>query len=128
MQPLTVLFVLAVLVGTATRLWLANRQIAAVTRHRTRVPEPFAHSVSPADHLKAADYAVARTRLGRIDTVIDALVLLGLTLGGGIRGIDQLSRPLGLGGTVARRLGHFERVAGRGVDRAAPVAVEHLPA
>jgi STE24 endopeptidase len=97
MQPLTVLFLLAVLAGTATRLWLANRQIAAVIQHRTRVPEPFAHSVSPADHLKAADYAVARTRLGRIDTVIDALVLLGLTLGGGIRGIDQLSRPLALG-------------------------------
>jgi STE24 endopeptidase len=96
MQPLTLLFLLAVVAGTGTRVWLANRQIAAVTRHRERVPEPFAQTISEADHHKAADYAVARTRLGRIDTVIDALVLLGLTLGGGINAIDRLSRPLAL--------------------------------
>ncbi len=35
---------------------------------------------------------MARTRLGRIDTVIDTVVLLGLTLGGGINAIDQLWR------------------------------------
>ena len=97
MPALTLLFVLAVLAGTLTRLWLANRQIAAVTRHRSQVPEPFAQSVSPADHHKAADYSVARTRLGRLDTVIDAIVLLGLTLGGGINAIDQLWRRVPLG-------------------------------
>lgn len=90
MQPLTLIFLLAVLAGTGTRLWLANRQITAVIRHRPSVPEPFAQTIAPADHHKAADYAVARTRLGRIDTVIDALVLLALTLGGGIEAIDRL--------------------------------------
>ena len=90
MQPLTLIFLLAVLASTATRLWLANRQIAAVIRHRPSVPEPFAQTIAPADHHKAADYAVARTRLGRIDTVIDAIVLLALTLGGGIEAIDRL--------------------------------------
>jgi STE24 endopeptidase len=94
MQLATLIFLLAVVAGTATRLWLANRQIAAVIRHRTQVPEPFAQTVSAADHLKAADYAVARTRVGRIDTLIDAIVLLGLTLGGGIRVIDQLCSRL----------------------------------
>jgi STE24 endopeptidase len=92
MQPLSLIFLLAVLVGTATRLWLANRQIAAVIRHRTRVPEPFADTIAPEDHHKAADYALARTRLGRIDTVLDAMVLLALTLGGGIEAIDRLWR------------------------------------
>jgi STE24 endopeptidase len=94
---LTWIFLLAVVAGTVTRLWLANRQIAAVTRHRAQVPEPFAQTVSPADHHKAADYSVARTRLGRIDAVLDALVLLGLTLGGGINAIDRqwLQLPLG---------------------------------
>ncbi|MGC1458360.1 MAG: M48 family metallopeptidase [Steroidobacteraceae bacterium] len=90
MPLLTLIFLLAVVAGTATRLWLAQRQIATVTRHRGEVPAPFAQSISPADHHKAADYAVARTRLGRLDTVIDALVLLGLTLGGGIDGLDRL--------------------------------------
>jgi STE24 endopeptidase len=92
MQPLSLIFLLAVLVGTATRLWLADRQIAAVIRHRTRVPEPFADTIAPEDHHKAADYALARTRLGRIDTVLDAMVLLALTLGGGIEAIDRLWR------------------------------------
>jgi STE24 endopeptidase len=96
MQPVTLIFLLAVAAGTATRLWLANRQIAAVTRHRARVPEPFVPSVSPADHHKAADYSVARTRLGRIDTLLDALVLLGLTLGGGMQAIDRLWMTLAL--------------------------------
>ncbi len=96
MQPLSLTFLLVVLAGTATRLWLASRQIAAVTRHRTQVPEPFAQSISAADHLKAADYAAARTRLGRIDTVIDAVVLLDLTLGGGIAAIDRLCGLAGL--------------------------------
>jgi STE24 endopeptidase len=90
MQPLTLIFLLALGVGTATRLWLANRQIAAVNRHRAEVPAPFAQAISPADHHKAADYAAARTRLGRIDTVIDALVLLALTLGGGLEALDRL--------------------------------------
>src|SRR3984885_15417011 len=90
MPLLTWMFLLAVAAGTVTRLWLANRQIAAVTRHRAQVPEPFAQSVSPADHHKAADYSVARTRLGRIDTLIDAIMLLALTLGGGIEAIDRL--------------------------------------
>jgi STE24 endopeptidase len=97
MQPLTLIFLLAVLAGTATRLWLAQRQIAAVTRHRSDVPEPFAQTISPADHHKAADYAVARTRLGRLDTVIDALMLLALTLGGGINGLDRLWLRVPLG-------------------------------
>jgi STE24 endopeptidase len=97
MQPLTLLLVLAVAVGTATRLWLANRQISTVIGHRSQVPEPFANSIAPGDHHKAADYAVARTRLGRLDTVIDAMVLLALTLGGGIEAIDQLWRHAPLG-------------------------------
>ncbi len=90
MPPLALIFLLVVLVGTATRLWLAQRQIAAVTRHRAQVPEPFAQAIAPADHHKAADYTVARTRLGRIDTVLDALVVLYLTLGGGVQTLDQL--------------------------------------
>jgi STE24 endopeptidase len=94
MPPLTLLFLVAVVAGTATRLWLAGRQIAAVSAHRATVPEPFAQAISTADHHKAADYAIARMRLGRIDTVLDALVLMALTLGGGIRALDTLCRRL----------------------------------
>jgi STE24 endopeptidase len=96
MQPLTLIFLLVVVAGTGIRLWLANRQIGAVRRHRNQVPEPFAGAISAAEHHKAADYAVARTRLGQIDTIVDELLLLALTLGGGITAIDRLSRRLDL--------------------------------
>jgi STE24 endopeptidase len=96
MRPLTLIFLLVVVAGSGLRLWLAHRQVAAVRRHRNRVPEPFAAAISASDHHKAADYAVARTRLGQIDTLIDALLLLALTLGGGINALDLLSRRLNL--------------------------------
>ncbi len=102
--------------------------MAAVTRHRAQVPEPFAQAISEADHHKAADYAVARTRLGRLDTVLDALVLLGLTVGGGITAIDHLSRRLALAepwhGAIVVLAVLLVGIA----DRPAAVPVEHVPA
>ena len=84
MHWLTVLFVLAVLAGTATELWLSQRQLRAVARHRASVPGPFAHTVSPDEHTKAADYTLAKVRLGRVTTIVDAGLTLVLTIGGGI--------------------------------------------
>jgi len=88
MHWLTPLFVLVVLAGTAIELWLAQRQCATVARHRDEVPAPFADSVSASEHAKAADYTIAKLRLGRISTVIDAALTLTLTVGGGIAAVD----------------------------------------
>jgi STE24 endopeptidase len=90
MHWLTAAFLIALGCGTGLRLWLASRQIGAARAHREQVPAPFAGQISPADHRKAADYTIARVRLGRIEGVVDALVLLALTVGGGIEWIDSL--------------------------------------
>src|SRR5882724_9956380 len=74
--------------GTALRLWLAGRQIAAVKANRQRVPPAFADRIAIADHQKAADYTVATIRLGRRAVVLDTLVTLALTVGGAIGAID----------------------------------------
>jgi STE24 endopeptidase len=95
MHPLTAAFIIALVLGTALRLWLASRQIGAARTHREQVPEPFAGQVSTAEHRKAADYTIARARFGRVEGVIDALVLLVLTLGGGIERLDALWRGVG---------------------------------
>jgi len=89
---LTPLFLLAVLAGAATEWWLSQRQAAAVTRHRGAVPPPFAASISAAEHAKAADYTVAKVRLARIGLLIDTVLTLALTLGGGIALLDALWR------------------------------------
>ncbi len=92
MYWLTAAFLFALVCGTVLRLWLSSRQIGAVRAHRAQVPEPFADQVPLAAHQKASDYTVARVRLGRIETVVDAAVVLGFTLGGGIAWIDALWR------------------------------------
>src|SRR6516164_4366701 len=96
MHWLTPLFIAAVLAGVVVDLWLSQRQAAAVARHRGEVPAPFAGSVSPDEHGKAADYTIAKVRFGRIGTVLDAVVLLAVPVGGGIALVDGLWRRTGL--------------------------------
>lgn len=88
-SPFTVLFLLALASSTGLRLWLAQRQFRHVAAHRQAVPSDFSSQVPLEAHQKAADYTCAKVRLGQLDTLLDAAVLLGLTLGGGI---DWLAR------------------------------------
>jgi STE24 endopeptidase len=95
MNWLTSLFIAAIAVSTGLELWLSQRQIAAVTAHRDRVPEPFAASVSAVEHAKAADYTIAKARFGRVAEIMNAVITLTLTVGGGIAAIDALWRHTG---------------------------------
>lgn len=84
----SVIFVIAVLGMVATKLWLASRQVRFVAAHRSAVPPQFAATIPLAAHQRAADYTVARTRLGMIEIVLSAVVLIALTLLGGVQAID----------------------------------------
>src|SRR5258708_7080311 len=97
LQWLTWAFLIAVAAETLARLWLGSRQIAAVHAHRDEVPEPFRGQIALADQQKAADYTTARVRLGRWATVVEALVKVLLTLGGGLAAVDAVWRHTGLG-------------------------------
>ncbi len=99
MNAFTLAFLAALLLVTATRIWLALRHIRHVSAHRERVPPEFAESVPLAAHQKAADYTRARTRLGILDALVSAAVLLGFTLGGGLGWLyDALARLFEAGG------------------------------
>jgi len=94
----TWVFLAALALATGARLWLALRQARHVRMHRAAVPESFAGAIPLAAHQKAADYTVAKVRLGMIDAILDALVLLALTLGGLLQlFIEQWSRLLPAG-------------------------------
>jgi STE24 endopeptidase len=97
MQWLTWAFVVALAAETLTRLWLGSRQIAAVQAHRDTIPAPFRGQIALADQQKAADYTAARVRLGRFATLVEALVKLALTLGGGLAAVDAGWRHTGIG-------------------------------
>ena len=82
---------IALLVAHAlTRLWLASRQIRHIAHHADEVPAAFAESVSLPEHRKAARYSLAKLRLGLVDIVFDAVVLLGWTLLGGLNALNQV--------------------------------------
>jgi len=87
---LTWLFLAALAAASATRLWLARRQVRHVAAHRDAVPASFAGSIPLESHRKAADYTVAKTRLGMIGVLLHAAVLLAFTLGGALQLILDL--------------------------------------
>ena len=86
----TAAFLCALALATTTRLWLARRQISHVNRNRDAVPASFAAAITLPAHQKAADYSVAKTRLGIADIALGTAVLLLLTLGGGLQWISAL--------------------------------------
>jgi len=114
MHPFTIAFILALLAHLGVQLWLARRQIAHVEAHRNTIPAGFEAAVTAAEHAKAADYSVARQRVGMVEALYDSGVVLALTLGGGIALIGNLvaaaAWPGVLAGTV-HLLGVFALLA-----------------
>ncbi|MCX7098469.1 MAG: M48 family metallopeptidase [Methylococcales bacterium] len=84
MNTFTLIFLIALFISTAVEFWLAKRHAAYVADHRAAVPDAFIAKVSLEAHQKAADYTAAKIKLGTIDGVVSIVVLLALTLGGGI--------------------------------------------
>jgi STE24 endopeptidase len=83
-DPITLAFAAALLLSLAVKLWLATRQMRHVAAHRNTVPAAFVGTVTLQAHQKAADYTLAKGRLGLIATAFSTLVLLGWTLLGGL--------------------------------------------
>jgi STE24 endopeptidase len=94
MHPFTLIFLAALLLSALARLWLAGRQIRHVAAHREAVPADFAEKIPLADHRKAADYTVAKTRLGMLNVVVESAVILAFTLGGGLQALADLWQGL----------------------------------
>ena len=84
MQPFTAIFFAALILTLGTRMWLATRHIRHVQSHRDRVPTEFSSQITLEAHQKAADYTCAKTRLGYVSMILEVIVLMILTLGGGL--------------------------------------------
>src|SRR5437870_4887705 len=85
MHGFTAVFLVALGLTTLARLWLSQRHLRYVLANRDAVPAEFSASIRLAAHQKAADYTAARTRLGVLETLAAAALLLGFTLGGGLQ-------------------------------------------
>lgn len=105
MQTFTAVFLAALLLTFMTRMWLSARHVRHVLAHRESVPQNFISQIKLEAHQKAADYTCAKTRLGYVSTLLETVLVLALTLGGGIGALSAfwstwLSDPLVHGMTL----------------------------
>ena len=84
MNTFTIIFLIALIISSSIQFWLARRQADYVANHRSAVPDAFKTKVPLEAHQKAADYTLAKIKLGNIDGALGIIILLLLTLGGGI--------------------------------------------
>jgi STE24 endopeptidase len=100
---MTLALVTLLVANLLTKLWLSSRQMRHVAQHRDAVPAAFADTIALPAHQKAAAYTISKSRLGLIDTALDALLLLGWTLLGGLDALNQFTLAL-LGAGMAQQV------------------------
>ncbi len=88
MQTFTLIFLIALVLTTLTQVWLAARHIRHVRTHQDKVPDEFATQINLTDHRKAAEYTCAKTRISYPSIVLHGVLLLVLTLGGGLNALS----------------------------------------
>ncbi len=89
MHWFTIVFLVALALTTATRLWLARRHIQHIATNRSELPAEFSGHIPLEAHQKAADYTTAKAHLGMIESLAAVVVLVGFTLGGGLQLLSE---------------------------------------
>ncbi len=90
MNTFTYIFLAALVISYAVQLWLAQRQITHIRSHQNAVPSAFKETISLDVHKKAANYTIDKNFLSKISGALDVIVLLCLTLGGGIEIVSNI--------------------------------------
>jgi STE24 endopeptidase len=88
---MTLTLAILLVANLLTKLWLSGRQVRHVAQHRPQVPAAFAHTISLEAHQKAADYTLAKARIGVADLGLDAITLMAWTLLGGLDLLNQVT-------------------------------------
>ena len=84
----SILFVSFFVITLTLRFWLAGRHVRHVLANRAEVPAEFASKIPLDAHQKAADYTVAKTKLGMVTTMFGGFILIGFTLLGGLQALS----------------------------------------
>ena len=91
---LSLTFSAAILASLLVKFWLATRQMRHLAAHRAVVPAEFAGIVTLEAHQKAADYALAKGRLGIVEEALGSALLIAWTLLGGLSWLNGTVRDL----------------------------------
>ena len=91
MSTFTLVFIAALALATATRLWLGLRHLGHIQSHRGTVPAEFAGDISLDAHRHAADYSCAKTRLALLTTAFECALILILIFGGALQWLHDMT-------------------------------------
>jgi len=91
---LSLAFSAAILASLLIKFWLATRQMRHVAAHRAAVPAAFAATVALEAHQKAADYTLAKLRLGIVSDAFGSALLIAWTLLGGLAWLNGVMLDL----------------------------------
>lgn len=75
---------------TVLKLYLNYRQIVAIRLNYQQTPSAFATKISTCDHQKAANYTMAKIGLDNQSIILDVLIFVGFSLGGGLNLINSI--------------------------------------
>ncbi|MCP3669217.1 MAG: M48 family metallopeptidase [Gammaproteobacteria bacterium] len=96
MNWFTYIFLSALGSGLLLQLWLLLRHRNHIIAHRSEVPEAFTNHISLSQHHTAADYSVAKIKLGIKEIIFGSALLLAWTLGGGLQLIQETWNAMAL--------------------------------
>lgn len=85
----TVLFVVFLVISLLLRFWLASRHIRHIMAHSDAVPAQFADKIPLKAHQRAAAYSIAKTKFAVFVAILNAAVLIGFTLLGGLQWLSE---------------------------------------
>jgi len=91
-NELSFIFLLFLILGTLVQFWLTIRHQTYVRKHENAVPSAFAEKLSLEEHQKAAAYTLTKTSFSQKMLIVDVIILLFWTLGGGLEILDQVWR------------------------------------
>jgi STE24 endopeptidase len=85
----TKIFLVTLMLKSLVEAWLESKNKNHIYMNRDEVPEKFKEKITLEEHQKAADYSLAKIRLGRALRLLNLFILLGWTLGGGLEWLDN---------------------------------------
>jgi len=87
---ITKLFLVFLVAKGLIESWLESKNKNHIIENRNLVPERFQSVITLEEHQKAADYSVAKIKVGQFFSIFDFILLLVWTLGGGLAALDRL--------------------------------------
>ncbi|MDB9786987.1 M48 family metallopeptidase [Bacteriovoracaceae bacterium] len=76
-------FIIALTIKLIVQFYLSWRNMKNINRHKDNVPARFTSKITLEEHQKAASYSISKEKLGLFFLLIETIVLLAYTFGGG---------------------------------------------